>query len=172
LGFITKWQRFWRLSGFERGIVVETFAALAVTWLGLRLAGFGRWKSVLTRFAPALREESLAPAMIETARIISRMEASAAQNLFFRPNCLEKSMVLWWLLLGRGIPAELRFGARKEGKRFEAHAWVECGGTVLNEPQGTHLHFAPFDAPIISVKIPGRPKDLSTVKKARVARRD
>ena len=53
------------------------------------------------------------------------MEDAAARNLFFHTNCLEQSLVLWWLLRRRGIAADLRIGARKDSDRFEAHAWVE-----------------------------------------------
>jgi len=61
-------------------------------------------------------------------------------------------MVLWWLLQARGIAADLRIGARKETGRFEAHAWVETGGAVLNDADGEHIHFVPFDGPISSME--------------------
>ena len=56
--------------------------------------------------------------------------------------------MLWWLAARRGIPAELRIGARKQAGRFEAHAWVEMGNVVLNDSGEAHLHFAPFDGSI------------------------
>jgi hypothetical protein len=43
-------------------------------------------------------------------------------------------------------------GARSEAGRFEAHAWVELGGAVINDSGDAHLHFAPFDGPIISME--------------------
>lgn len=150
---LAKWQRFSRLSGFERSIVIEALAALTATWLGLRLAGFRRWKSVLKWLAPSLREGNNNPVAISCARVILRMESAAARNLFFRPNCLERSMVLWWLLMSRSIAAELRVGARKDAQTFEAHAWVEYGGAVLNDVEES-LHFVPFDGPIASVGTP------------------
>lgn len=151
---LAKWQRFSRLTGFERGIVIEALAGLTATWVGLRLAGFRRWKSALTWLAAPRRDENSGAAGVGCAQVVLRMESAAARNLFFRPNCLERSMVLWWLLMNRGIAAELRIGARKDGQRFEAHAWVECGGTVLNDADETHLHFVPFDGPIASVETP------------------
>ena len=48
----------------------------------------------------------------------------------------------------RGIAAELRVGARKDAGRFEAHAWVESSGVVLNDTSESHLHFVPFDGPV------------------------
>ncbi len=58
-------------------------------------------------------------------------------------------MTLCYLLRRRGIPADLRFGARKQSARLEAHAWVEHLGVPLNEDQGEHRHFLPFDNPLM-----------------------
>jgi Transglutaminase-like superfamily len=148
-----KWQRFSWLTGFERVAVLEAFVGLAVTWPGLWLAGFRRWSAVLKWLSPhnLVQDRSSATSTsLESARIVARMEAIAARNLLFRPSCLERSLVLWWLLRRRGIPAELRIGARKDAQKLEAHAWVECCGTIVNQPDGTHLHFTPFDGPIAS----------------------
>ncbi len=150
---MSTWQRFWRLSGFERGIALEAAACLPATWLGLRIAGFRRWKELLGWLAPRIVPNAAAPnvSLEETARQIVRMEEAAARNLFFSTNCLEQSLVLWWLLRMRGIAAELRIGARKEADRFEAHAWVEFHGAILNGAGEEHLHFAPFEGQAISL---------------------
>jgi hypothetical protein len=148
------WHGFLRLSGFERGIALEAMAGLAATWLGLRLAGFRRWKKALEWLAPRANSE-VSPSdasLDESARVIARMEAATARNLFFATNCLEQSLVLWWLLRLRGIDAELRIGARKDSGRFEAHSWVEFDGRVLNDAGEEHLHFVPFEGPIVSME--------------------
>jgi hypothetical protein len=144
------WQKFWRLSGYERGVALEAASGLAATWLGLRLAGFRRWKNLLTRLTPVASATSRqqASSQREPAAVIARMAAAAARSLFFGTNCLEQSLVLWWLLRRRGIAAELRIGARKESQRFEAHAWVEVDSAVLNDAGAEHLHFVPFDGPV------------------------
>jgi hypothetical protein len=145
-----RWHRFWRLSGFERGVVIEATGALLVTWLGLRLAGFRRWKRVLSWFGPSANAIAPLPGVSEkeSAQVVARMEAAAARNLFFSTNCLEQSLVLWLLLRRLGIRAELRIGARKELDRFEAHAWVEVDSAPLNDANAEHRHFVPFDGPI------------------------
>lgn len=91
-------------------------------------------------------------ALLDSARVIARMEEAAARHVFFRPNCLEQSLVLWWLLRARGIFAGLRIGARKDAGQFEAHAWVEIAGTTLNVASHGPLDFVPFDRPLISVE--------------------
>jgi hypothetical protein len=128
--------------------------ALAATWAGLRVAGFRRWRALLVRLTPHKPDstQTLDPVRIETAREIARIQEAVSRHLIFHPSCLEQSLVLWWLLVRRGIAAELRIGARKEAGRFEAHAWVELGTLVLNDSGKAHLHFAPFDGSIISME--------------------
>jgi hypothetical protein len=151
---IERWKRFGRLSAFERGIVLEAIGGLLATWIGLRLIGFRRWERVLAVFAPAANTTVPAQgaSVQESALLIARMQAAAARNLFFRTNCLEQSLVLWWLLRRRGINAALRIGARKESDRFEAHAWVELDSQVLNDASAEHCHFVPFEKSILSME--------------------
>ena len=151
---VRTWLGFWRLSRRSRGVALEAALALAVTWAGLRLVGFRRWKTLLVRLAPPKPDatQPLGQARIETAREIARIQQAVSRHLVFNASCLEQSLVLWWLAARRGIPAELRIGARKQAGRFEAHAWVELGNLVLNDSGEAHLHFAPFDGSIISME--------------------
>ena len=82
-----------------------------------------------------------------TARVAltARMVSSAAYRSFGKATCLEKSLAVWWLLGRQGIPSSVRIGTRKTGDKFEAHAWVECDGIALNEPEEPHRHYAAFD---------------------------
>jgi hypothetical protein len=140
------WRRFWRLTGSERAVVLEAAAGLGITWVGLRLAGFRRWKIIVDRVARMRASNS--PASCDAKDIaepeIARLASSTAHSLPFRSNCLEQSLVLWWLLTRRGIPVDLKIGARKEADRFEAHAWVEFEGRIIGSPGEEHLHFVPF----------------------------
>ena len=147
------WDGFWRLSGFERGVALEAGVALTASWVGLRLAGFRRWKAALDGLAhPVTPARVSEQEQLDAAREIARVQQSVARHLFFRPNCLEQSLTLLWLLQTRGIAAELRVGARKVEGRFEAHAWVERKGVVLSEAGENHLHFVRFDGPLGSME--------------------
>jgi len=73
------------------------------------------------------------------------MVYAAERHGLFRPTCLALSLTLWWLLERQGIESHLRVGIRKEGGKFEAHAWVERDGAALNEPEQQHHHYAAFD---------------------------
>jgi hypothetical protein len=143
-----RWRRFRRLSGFERGIVLEAAAGLLISWLAVRLLGFRVCRSVFGK--PLAGRNSWNSASGEAnalgvARRIAHLEAVTATNLFLRTSCLEQSLVLCRMLRHRGMNADLRIGARKEADRFEAHAWVELDGTVLDGGGAEHLHFVPFE---------------------------
>ncbi|MGA7918501.1 MAG: lasso peptide biosynthesis B2 protein [Candidatus Acidiferrales bacterium] len=149
-----RWRTFRQLGPFERRIVLEAACGLLASWVGLRLAGFRRWQRVLAFFGPPPKTTGPARGASdeEFARVITRMEAAAARNIFARANCLEQSVVLWWLLRRNGINAVLRIGGRKESGQFEAHAWVELDGWVLDGSSQEHRHFVPFESPVLSME--------------------
>jgi hypothetical protein len=141
-----RFRRFRRLSGFERGAVLEAVIALPIAWLAVRLLGFRICRTAFEEPARAARNpKALEARTLDEARRIARLEAVTAANLFFRTSCLEQSLVLCRMLRRRGMNAALRIGARKEEDRFEAHAWVEMAGNVVAAGGAEHLHFMPFE---------------------------
>ena len=139
-------RTFWSLTSAEREIAWAAAAGLTATWLGLRVFGFRRWKEFVARRTKPSAGVRAAPRSPEiSTKRIAKLEAAVARNLFFRTNCLEQSLVLWSLLQRNGFPAELKIGARKDSGRFEAHAWVELDGHALNNENGEHREFVPFD---------------------------
>ncbi len=148
------WRSFWRLSGFERAVVLQAALAHSITLVGLRLTGFRRWKNLMDRWSHANSSDwTPNPASdVKSVREIAHLEAATARHLPFRTNCLEQSLVLCWLLRRRGISADLRIGARKEADRFEAHAWVEVAGCALDAGNQEHMHFVPFKTPVNSME--------------------
>ena len=45
--------------------------------------------------------------------------------------CLTQALAARWLLGRAGYAAELKLGARRDGDRFLAHAWLEIDGRVV-----------------------------------------
>jgi len=84
------------------------------------------------------------------------MVAAASREGIFHGKCLEQSTVLWWFLLRRGFPAELQIGGRQGSAGFEAHAWVEIAGTVINDHETVGEDFAPFRGNAASAGIHSR----------------
>ncbi|MGC1188506.1 MAG: lasso peptide biosynthesis B2 protein [Candidatus Acidiferrales bacterium] len=150
---MNRWKGFWRLAPRERRVVLRAGMMLSLTVVALRVLGFPRWRGRLEKYvanAPAAGGD--AASRLALAREVTGLATKAERRGPLRPNCLERSLVLWWLLRRRGLPAELRIGARKENARFEAHAWVELEGEVLNDSETVHKHYARFDGPIASTE--------------------
>jgi hypothetical protein len=158
------------LSWEECRLLVQAALLLPLTAIVVRTIGVGRWQRVLVRHTPfkntSIFDSRFATAKsngisddagegqsaIQKARVIANTVRVAARHGIYHANCLEQSLILWLLLAGRGIRNELRFGARKEDFRLEAHAWVECGGVPLNEASDVHEQFRPFEAVAAAVR--------------------
>jgi len=149
-----KWRKFRSLSAVERSLLLRGLVLLGLTAVALRLIGFRLWHSLLARLSAG---EPAAPGIdaqecLERASLTGRMVRAAAQKGLRRTNCLEQSLVVWWLLRRQGISCELRIGARKQDGRFEAHAWVERSGVVLNDSDGLHRHYSSFEKSILATR--------------------
>jgi hypothetical protein len=149
-----KWRRFRRRPPEDRTLILRAVLFLALTRAGLRLLGFLRWKRVLVSLSRRPRLPRILPveALRETAVRAARAVRSAELHGPANPNCLERSLTLWWLLRRSGVDSELHIGARKEGARLEAHAWVELAGQVLNDGAEVYQRYARFDAPIATAE--------------------
>jgi hypothetical protein len=153
---VNKWRRFRRLSVLERRILLRALFLLPLTGAALHTVGFRRWKLFLARFTPKNSDAPVTPESLQAARRIARMLAAASQEGIFHGKCLEQSTVLWWFLLRRGFPAELQIGGRRGSAGFEAHAWVEIAGTVINDHEAVGQNYAPFRGNAASAGIDSR----------------
>lgn len=141
-------RRFRALEPGARGLFLRAAALLPLISLSLRMRGFRATQASLQKriaARPSNRYDASSTATAELAALTARMVRSAAYRSLGTATCLEKSLVLWWLMARQGIASELRIGARKTGQLFEAHAWVEYRGVALNEPEEPHQHYAAFD---------------------------
>jgi hypothetical protein len=154
---LNKWQRFRRLSAPERSAFLRAIVFLPLTAAALRTIGFRRWSSLLSK--PGHREDpagQVTPESFKSAIRTARMVDAASEEGMIRANCLERSIVLWWLLNSRRLPVELQIGGRRTGKGFEAHAWVELAGTVINDRDTVGQEFALFTRDAASLRIEPR----------------
>ena len=166
-----KWRRFRMRPSEDRTLILRAALIMPLTEIGLRVFGFRRWKKWIEKFSlPAQLSQSLPEDLqhetaLRAVRAVRSVELHGPTN----PNCLERSMTLWWLLRRERVDGELHIGARKEGGQFEAHAWVELAGQVLNDDADVHQHYARFDAPIaaaVAGSRAARKRDSRAVGKA------
>jgi transglutaminase-like putative cysteine protease len=136
-----KWGKFRRLPAEEKATLFAALALLLGVRVGLRALGLQRVLATLDRrltLAPAEGTDTDFLAL-RTARLVAVAARLAGGT------CLARSIVLVSLLKRRGIPAELRIGVRKTEGGFEAHAWVEAAGTILNDGPDIAERFTAFD---------------------------
>jgi hypothetical protein len=145
-----KWRSFRKRPPEDRALILRATLILPLTAIGLRWFGFQRWKSWIEKFS--LPGRSLQSMPMDRQNEIGMRAVRAVRSVELHgptsPNCLERSMTLWWMLRRAGVDGELHIGGRKQDGRFEAHAWVELGGQILNDGPEVHRHYARFDAPI------------------------
>ena len=140
------WQEVRRLSWGERWLLIETLVLLPLLDLGMRLLGLRRLRATLAWLAPAPGPAAASgPAGLSQALAVANVVQRAAWHSPLGSTCLTRSLVLWWLLRRRGIAGELCIGVAKEAAQFQAHAWVECQGMVLNDDDQVRQRFAVLD---------------------------
>ena len=127
---MTKWRQWRALARDDRRRLAHAAVLLAYARLRLPFLGFRPDRET------AERAESAVPSLaaLRRAQHVARLVAIAAAHSPMRVACLHRSLVLWWLLRQEGIPCQLRLGTRAGAGPFEAHAWVQCAGVVLDQP--------------------------------------
>jgi transglutaminase superfamily protein len=144
---VRSWSKLLSLSPGEKRLLLASMVSLPINGLALRMMSLSRWRALLSRRAMVLRAGQNAPSgsQLISARRIARMVRVAASRGPYRGNCLQQSLTLWWLLDRQSIESEIRFGARTQDGKFEAHAWVEVEGIALNEAPGIQDRFKRFE---------------------------
>ncbi len=128
---------------------MQAVVCLPLLTIGLRLFGLGRLRRLLVCFAIAGRKPSRFGAadeleVVQYARGCATIIAMAGSSGLIKATCLPRSVMLWWLLLRRGVDCDLRLGVRTEDATLEAHAWVERNGVVLNDTEDVKQRYSAF----------------------------
>jgi hypothetical protein len=142
------WRTFERLSWRDRWVLGQALTLLPLTAATLRVLSFARLQSVLSSTLPRPSRDTSASYPLDRIHATTQLVRLAANRGPVRVTCLPHSVVLWWLLRRQGVDAVLRFGVRKTAGEIEAHAWVEHGGTALNDDGDIRERFAAFDRAI------------------------
>ena len=118
------------LSPGDWVIFSKAWAGLLVVDLLLRSRPFPRVQEwVASRYKA--RQANSSEENWEIIQRNQRMVLLAARYSLYRMECLRQALALQALLGEKGIPTELRFGARKTANQFLAHAWLEYEGRSI-----------------------------------------
>jgi hypothetical protein len=152
----TRKERLRRLRGRELLRGVQALAYLPLAAIVLDRWGLQRAQQRLARQAPTRRSHHVRAdtRILDEARRLAWVVDGTARRGPWKANCLQRSLVLWWFLLRRGIASEIRIGVRRRpgapsgARELDFHAWVECQGLVLNDRSDVREVFATFDRAI------------------------
>jgi hypothetical protein len=138
-----------RLTWSERYLFVQALVLLPVVALTLRSVGFGPLQRIIVRLSRT--QQGVPVDQSPYIRTSVWAIAAAARHARLDPNCLERSLLLWWLLRRRGVAAVVRIGVRKDASLLQAHAWIEVDGQVVADRTDVGAHFTPFERAIVPV---------------------
>lgn len=144
-------RRFSALEPVAQRLFLRAVLMLPVVSLRLKLRGFQSTQAALQKTLTPANAPKESDILNMRAALTARMVNAADRHGLVHSTCLAKSLTLWWLLGRQGIASQLRIGIRKDREKLEAHAWVECEGIALNEPEEHHRHYAAFDASLASL---------------------
>lgn len=149
-----KLRKLRRLGWSEQQILLQAMLMLLLIAVLLRLLGLRRCQSFIAGLLLRRPVVTAAPASatFASALRLSRLVNLAAQQGIYAANCLQRSVVLWWLLGRQGVESQIYLGTRKQAGRFEAHAWVELAGVVLNDTADVRQRYVPFSRAISLAK--------------------
>jgi hypothetical protein len=130
--------KFTQLAREERGLLVRAWVLFFAADAGLLLLPF---VSLLKIVEGAPRWRSPAPSSLSIPRLGWLVEV-AGRYVPGRATCLQRALVLAWLLRRRGIATTLRIGVARRDGALAAHAWLERDGEVVFGHDG--CDFAPL----------------------------
>ena len=140
-GVAAKWRR---LSADERRTLLQALVLVPAMHVVVRVVGFNRLQQRIARTTPRRSRAEVTAATHLRTCVVSVNRVKRFSVLGLRGNCLSQSLALTWLLRRRGLEPTLRLGARLADGKFDAHAWVEHDGRVLNDSQDVGARFTPL----------------------------
>lgn len=126
-------------------LTIEAAALLAAVRAGLALLPFATVRRLLARWAPP--RDARAP----DAEALRRIRAAVERAGRHLPSttCLVEALAADTMLRRRGYQSVVKFGVRDHapGRRLNAHAWVECGDTIVVGHRVNVTGYAVFTEP-------------------------
>ena len=134
-----KWRR---LSADERATFLHALFLVPAMHVIVRVVGYNRLQGWVANTPPRVRRPDLPTAHAVRTCVVSISRVKRLSPA--RGNCLSQSLALSRLMRARGLDPTLRLGVRLTDAKFDAHAWVEYDGRVLNDTQDVHTRFTPL----------------------------
>lgn len=134
------------LSKSDRALLIRAMFLLPIVAASLKTIGLRRTQSWLAGNALATTRPPTEQTRAKVRRA-AQMVAAACRRYPFRSGCLPRTIVLWSLLRRRGLHADVRIGVRHDTHgEFQAHAWLEWNGQVINDAGDIASQYLPLPA--------------------------
>src|SRR5262245_827284 len=135
------------LSKSDRALLINAVFLLPIVATSLKTVGVRRTQSWLAGNALAPTRPSIEQTRANVRRA-AQMVAAACRQLPLCNGCLPRTIVLWTLLRRAGIDTDIRIGVRCDTQEeFQAHAWLEWNGQVINDAGDVAREYLPFNRP-------------------------
>lgn len=121
------WQQVRALDGSARWLIIEAVTLMVIIQVGFRMLSYARLRRGLDNVKALRAGSHPSPSRIGWA-------VRAAGRRLPGRTCLSEALAADVMLCRHGYSPMVRLGIRKTGGRRakpEAHAWVECGGTIV-----------------------------------------
>jgi hypothetical protein len=113
------------LAPADRRLLVEAFSLIVALRAGLRLLPFTAVRRCVSRWAELKTHGGCEPGRIAWA-------VGAVGSRIHGTTCLVEALAAHGMLRRRGHASALKVGVRRGAlMSIDAHAWVECSGTVV-----------------------------------------
>ena len=123
-----KLQRFARLDGADRWLLIRASAWLGVARLYLAFTSFQQLSERLSNNVPDIRVDP-DPDFLRRVGFAVRV---AAANVPWRSDCFPQAIAARMLLKRRGHASRIHLGVEKSGEgSIAGHAWLTCGDVVV-----------------------------------------
>jgi hypothetical protein len=132
-------DKFWKLRAADQRVLLFAVVMIPLFWLAVRVLGLARLQSLL-----AWQTYPASPLLTHAEVQNMARSVNLAARRALRAPCLPAALFLQWLLMRRGVASHLRIGVRIAAGALEAHAWVECEGTPINDRADIALKFPPI----------------------------
>lgn len=122
-------RRVFQLTRRERFILAQAWGLFLLVDLALRMLPF-KYLRALCQERSLRTPAAAASERVSVARLAWLVDV-AGRYAPARATCLEKALVLSWLLGRRGVATALRIGVARRNGSLVAHAWLEREGQVI-----------------------------------------
>lgn len=98
-------------------------------------------QTILTRLST--RKSSLWKGIVTPKRLSQYVDSILALQTFgLKPNCLNRSVILYHFLHKLGVEVKINFGVRKSDNNIEGHGWLTRSGKPYMEESDSYKTFS------------------------------